>query len=218
MNILFIGKPGSGKGTITQNLIDEGFLQLATGNLLRSEEEKGTILGKEISELLSQGKFATDKTIFSLVNSFLEENKDKSIIFDGFPRNKKQAETCINDGIKFDHVFLIDISDDKVKERIVDRRIHPASNRVYNLKTMPPKVDGIDDITGEALVHRHDDKIEVLDQRLKNYKELTEPVIEVLKENGYSIIVIDGESALKDQINQVKEVLANTHHKKNKLN
>lgn len=215
MNILFVGKPGSGKGTITQKLNDDSFIQLSTGDLLRREVDLGTEVGKEIGLLLADGKFATDETIFMLVAKFLEENKTKSIIFDGFPRNAKQAQKCLDDGIVFDHIFLIDVSDDKVKERIVNRRIHQASGRVYNLKTMPPKVEGIDDITGEPLTHRHDDKLEVLDQRLNNYRTLTEPVLEVLKKNNYNIVVINGEDNLDNQLNIVKNTLGS--HKKLKI-
>ena len=214
MNILFVGKPGSGKGTITQRLIDNGFLQLSTGDLLRAEQEKGTELGKEIANLLSQGKFASDETIFQLVGKFLEENSDKSIIFDGFPRNQAQAEKCLQLGIKFDHVFLIEVSDEKVKERIVNRRVHLPSGRVYNTVTMPPKKDGIDDITGEPLTHRADDKIEVLDQRLENYRKLTQPVLGVLLSNHYKINVVDGEAELSEQLEFVRQTInLNPTHK-----
>jgi adenylate kinase len=216
MNILFIGKPGSGKGTITQNLIDDGFLQLSTGDLLREEEERGTPLGIEIGKLLAQGKFATDETIFKLVGEFLDRNKDKSIIFDGFPRNSIQAQSCVDNGIIFNHIFLIEVSDEKVKERIVNRWIHKASGRVYNLKTMPPKVNGLDDITNEPLIQRQDDKLEILDKRLVNYRELTEPVLKVLKDNAMTINVIDGEDDLSNQINKVKNILL-LKNKKNKL-
>lgn len=213
MNILFVGKPGSGKGTITQSLINEGFLHLATGDLLRTEQNKGTELGKEIEALLSQGKFATNETVFFLVNQFLSENKGKSIIFDGFPRNKAQTEKCLDDGIIFDHVFLLEVSDAKIKERIVNRRIHQQSGRVYNIKTMPPKVEGIDDITGEPLIHRDDDKLEVIDNRLNNFNTLTEPLLEVLINKGYFIHKIDAEDALENQIEKIKNIIEKKEHK-----
>lgn len=219
MNILFVGKPGSGKGTITQNLLDDGFLQLSTGDLLRKEAKTGSDLAAEINERLAQGKFASDETIFKVVEKFLKENEGKSIIFDGFPRNVEQARHCLEKGLVFDHIFEIDVSDDLVKERIVNRRIHQPSGRVYNIKTMPPKVEGVDDVTGELLTHRHDDKLEVLDHRLADYKNLTAPVIDFLKTNGFSVIRVDGSTELDSQLSQVKSSLNdnltdNAHHTK----
>jgi adenylate kinase len=222
MNILFVGKPGSGKGTITQNLLDDGFLQLSTGDLLRKEAKTGSDLAAEINERLAQGKFASDETIFKVVEKFLKENEGKSIIFDGFPRNVEQARHCLEKGLVFDQIFEIDVSDDLVKERIVNRRIHQPSGRVYNIKTMPPKVEGLDDVTGEPLTHRHDDKLEVLDNRLADYQNLTAPVIDFLKTNGFTVIRIDGSNELDNQLSQVKSSLNNdladnAHHtKKNK--
>lgn len=214
MNILFIGKPGSGKGTITQNLLEDGFLQLSTGDLLRNEIESGSQRGKEIDALTKVGKFASDEVIFEIVGKFLSENSDKSIIFDGFPRNLKQAQSCLENGMVFDKIFLIEVSDEKVKERIVNRRVHLPSGRVYNLATLPPKVEGKDDVTGEPLTHRKDDRQEVLDGRLKNYYELTAPIIGFLKEKGYEIEVIDGLKPLEEQIQQVKSGLQTTSNKK----
>lgn len=222
MNILFVGKPGSGKGTITQNLLDDGFLQLSTGDLLRKEAKTGSDLATEINERLAQGKFASDETIFKVVEKFLKENEGKSIIFDGFPRNVEQARHCLEKGLVFDHVFEIDVTDELVKERIVNRRIHQPSGRVYNTKTMPPKVEGIDDVTGEPLTHRHDDKLEVLDQRLADYRNLTAPVIDFLKDNGLPIIHVDGSDNLDNQLSVVKSELSKNldsdihHTKKNR--
>lgn len=217
MNILFLGKPGSGKGTLTQKLIDDGFLQLATGDLLRTEESSGSELGREIGELLAKGKFATDDMIFFLVDSFLEKNNDKSIIFDGFPRNVAQAEICLERGIVFDKIFSLEVTDEKVKERIVNRRVHPQSGRVYNTVTMPPKVEGIDDITGEPLIHRKDDYLDVIDNRLQNFKELTEPIINLLESRGYFINKIDAEAPIDEQLQQVKDNITVVSHSKPKL-
>lgn len=192
MNILLIGKPASGKGTFSKALHDADFVQLSTGDLLRNEIKLETKLGKEIDLLLKDGGFATDEIIFTLVDKFMNENKDKQIIFDGFPRNIAQTKECIKRGIVFDKIIEIDAPDELVKERIVYRRVHPASGRVYNIKTLPPKVEGLDDVTGEALVQRNDDRPEVMEQRLKNYVTLTQPIIGYLKENGYKVVTIDG--------------------------
>jgi adenylate kinase len=209
MNILIIGKPGSGKGTITQKLIEENsnFIQLSTGDLLRKEQGKRTKIGDEITRLLLEGKFATDEIIFPLVNSFLLENNGKSIIFDGFPRNLVQAEACIKNNVLFDHIFVINASDEEVTKRIETRFIHKKSGRVYNSITMPPKVPGFDDLTGEALTQRYDDKPDIIKIRLADYKKLTEPIIGYLA-NTYKINYINSVD-LKEQIAIVKETIVN---------
>ena len=108
MNLLFLGKPGSGKGTITKRLEGE-FVFLSTGDLLRSEVAKGTERGVEIGELFKQGKFASHEDVFAIVEDFLNENAGKSIIFDGFPRNLLQVNECVKREIKFDKIFHIDL-------------------------------------------------------------------------------------------------------------
>ena len=213
MNILFLGKPGSGKGSISQRLINDSCIQLSTGDLLRKEENTNSDLGREIAIQLAGGNFATDQQIASLVTAFLNENVDKSIIFDGYPRNLNQAKSCFDSGIFFDRVFLIDVPDDKIKDRIVNRRVHVPSGRVYNTLTLPPKVDGIDDITGEPLTHRKDDRLEVIKQRLENYRNLTFPIIEYLKEKEIEVIVIDGTMPLSEQVNLVNSHLPLTSKK-----
>jgi adenylate kinase len=210
MNILLIGKPGAGKGTITKLLENEGFLQLSTGDLLRAEIATGSEMGKEIDQLLLHGKFATDEMIFEMVDGFLNKNIDKSIIFDGFPRNLKQAKTCFNNSLNFDKIFVLNIEDSVLEERIVNRRVHPKSGRVYNIKTMPPREEGKDDFTGEPLVQRNDDKPEVLANRLKEYKSQTEPIIEYFKSIGMNIIELDASGPIEKQLIRVKEELSKT--------
>lgn len=205
MNILLIGKPGSGKGTITKYLLEDGFVQLSTGDLLRAEIAKDTVLGKEIDALLKEGKFATDDTIFEIVGDFLKLNSDKSIVFDGFPRNLVQAKSCFDRNILFDKVFLIDVKDETLEKRIVNRRIHLPSGRVYNIETMPPKVAGKDDITGEELTHRNDDQPEILKKRLEVYQKQTAPIIEYLNFKGIDLIHINGEAPIQEQVDSIKK-------------
>lgn len=207
MNILLIGKPGAGKGTITKLLENEGFLQLSTGDLLRAEIATGSEMGKEIDQLLLEGKFATDEMIFKMVDKFLTQNYTKSTIFDGFPRNLKQAKACFDNKLHFDKIFLLNVQDDVLEERIVNRRVHPGSGRVYNLKTMPPKVEGKDDVTGEPLVQRNDDRPEILQNRLKAYREQTEPILEYLKFKGINVVEIDATAPIEEQVAKVKEEL-----------
>ncbi len=217
MNILLIGKPGAGKGTITKILENEGFLQLSTGDLLRAEIATGSELGKEIDQLLLKGKFATDEMIFKMVDKFLIDNLNKPTIFDGFPRNLKQTKSCFDNGIYFDKVFLLNVEDDVLEERIVNRRVHPASGRVYNLKTMPPKIEDKDDITGEPLVQRNDDRPEILKNRLQTYREQTEPILDYLKVKGINVIQIDATSPIEEQVEQIKKELKSSSKVRLKL-
>lgn len=218
MKILFIGKPGAGKGTLTQNLMQDSdqFIQLSTGNLLREEITKGTPLGIEIDNLLKQGKFATDETVLHLVSEFLENNSNKNIIFDGYPRNMAQVEVCEKNNIKFDVIFNIDVKDNILFERITNRWVHMSSGRTYNIKTLPPKKNGFDDITGEPLEQRNDDKPEVLQNRLDLYKNVTQPILEYYRKKQ-DIYDIDGMIPLKEQYEFVQAVISEQvkYHKNN---
>lgn len=207
MNVFIIGKPGSGKGTITQELLDKGFVQLSTGDLLRQEQALGTEDGVQITELLAQGQFAPDALIFRLVDKFLKENASKNVIFDGFPRNVVQFDTCLEQGIVFDRIIELEVPNELIRERIVNRRVHVASGRIYNIKTKPPKVDGVDDVTGEPLLHRADDTAEAVDKRLHNYETLTSPILAKLHAMGATIHKVDGASPLTDQHRQVALIL-----------
>lgn len=203
MNLLFVGKPGSGKGTITKRLEGE-YVFLSTGDLLRAEVATGSERGLEIGALLKQGKFASNEVVFDIVEEFLNKNKGKSVIFDGFPRNLEQANECVKRGIEFDKVFHIVVDDAEVEERIVNRRIHLPSGRVYNISTLPPKVEGLDDVTGEPLIHRDDDKPEVVKERLEIYRKVTEPIIKFLEDRGQVILEIDGNMPLPNQLKLVQ--------------
>lgn len=215
MKILLIGKPGSGKGSVTQSLGDE-YIHFSTGNLLRQEIARGTPEGLEIKALLDKGGFATNETIFKLVDKFFAENKDANIIFDGFPRNVEQASVCIKNGIEFDYIFELVSDNEILEDRIVNRRVHEASGRVYHLKTMPPKVDGKDDVTGEPLVQRNDDRPDVLQERLRIYEEVTAPVLDVFREAGYKIHQINANETIQKSVEEIKEVLnqPKTKHRK----
>lgn len=206
MKILLVGKPGSGKGSVSQ-AIGEDFIHFSTGNLLRQEIALGTPEGLEIKAILDKGGFATNEKIFHLVDKFFIENKDANVIFDGFPRNVEQASACIQKDIKFDYIFELVSDDEILEDRIINRRVHEASGRVYHLKMMPPKVDGLDDVTGEPLVQRNDDKPEVLKERLSIYAEVTAPILNVFREAGYKIHQIDANESIQKSIDEIKEII-----------
>lgn len=206
MHLLFMGKPGAGKGSVTKRLEGE-YVFLSTGDMLRAFSKNGTPEGNALAEVLKRGHFATDEQVFTVVEDFLKNNEGKNIVFDGFPRNLKQAQECINRGIKFDLVVNIDVPDEEVEARIVNRRVHPVSGRVYNIKTLPPKVPGKDDLTGEDLVQRDDDKPDVVKERLKVYHEVTEPILGLLEKNGYTIHTIDGTIPIPEQVEKTEALV-----------
>lgn len=209
MNILLLGKPGTGKGTISQALLDNpNFVQLSTGDLLRAEAEKDTPLGNKIRELTKTSRFATDDDIFQLVEKFLEENANKSIIFDGFPRNVSQLQYCLDNGIQFDAIYLLEVANDNILvDRVVNRRIHKPSGRIYNIKNNPPKIEGLDDITGEPLTQRHDDRAEILQERFDLFYVNTQPMFNELDKRNISFVKIDADLPLEDQLNVIHSTL-----------
>lgn len=216
MNILFLGKPASGKGTITQTLNSDQFIHLSTGDLLREEIQQKTKLGEYIDQLLKDGQYVDDDIIIHMVQKFLSNHQHKNIIFDGFPRNIHQWEICIQKNIVFDKIFFIEVNNDVVKERVLNRRVHLPSGRIYHLKNKPPQREGLDDVTGEPLSIRNDDRIEILDQRLKNFEQLVVPLIHHIQNNHQEMIKIDGTISISQQIDIVqREIQQMTKKNKN---
>lgn len=210
MNIILIGKPGSGKGTISQELIKSGdFIHLSTGDLLREEVASKSELGVKIDNLISKGNFVSDEMIFDMTENFLNNNKDKNIIFDGFPRTLKQAHV-FKEKYKIDLVVYLDISDDTIINRICNRLVHEKSGRVYNKLTSPPKIENVDDITGEPLSQRSDDHIDKISKRLENFNINTLPIINYFKnmENrNFKILEFNETNDLETQISMIKSNL-----------
>jgi len=208
MNILFIGKPGSGKGTLCQYIMESfpNFIHLSTGDLLREAALTKTPIGLEVDSLLRQGKFATDQITIELTKNFLTINQDKHIIFDGYPRNLMQANLCENQKIKFDIIFHLEISDKELFDRVPHRLIHSKSGRIYNNKYYPPKKHGVDDLTGEVLIKRNDDNIKSLAKRLKIYKDITLPILDFYKKKQ-TIYKLDTSIKLQDQYKFVNSVI-----------
>ncbi len=179
MRIILLGCPGAGKGTQAQYLAKHfGIPLIATGDMLRAAVDNGTELGLKIKQVMDKGALVPDDIIISLVKERLRSaDCQKGYLLDGFPRTIAQAEALEKSGVIIDNVIEIHMPDDDIVERLSGRRIHLASGRIYHVKYNQPKVSGVDDNTGEALVQRDDDKEETIRKRLEIYHEKTEPLV-----------------------------------------
>jgi adenylate kinase len=205
MRIILLGAPGAGKGTQAQFLTKKyNIPQISTGDMLRAAIKAGTEMGKLAKEAMDTGKLVTDEIIIGLVKDRIaEEDCKNGYLLDGFPRTLAQADAVTNAGIKIDAVIEIDVADEEIVKRMSGRRAHLASGRTYHVVFNPPKVEGKDDITGEDLVQRDDDKENVVLDRLKVYHELTSPLIGYYKNQASQIdsltyITVDGTADITD--------------------
>jgi adenylate kinase len=179
MRLILLGAPGAGKGT-QANFIKEKYNipQISTGDMLRAAIKAGTPLGLEAKKVMDAGGLVSDDIMIGLVKERLKEpDTANGYLFDGFPRTIAQADAMKDAGINVDYVLEIDVPDEQIVERMSGRRSHPASGRVYHTKFNPPKVEGIDDVTGEPLVQRDDDKAETVQKRLGVYHNQTEVLL-----------------------------------------
>ncbi|XP_039122646.1 adenylate kinase 4-like [Dioscorea cayenensis subsp. rotundata] len=188
--LIFIGPPGSGKGTQSPFLKDEYCLcNLATGDMLRAAVAAKTPLGLKAKEAMDKGKLVSDELVIGIIDEAMKRPScQKGFILDGFPRTVTQAEKLDQmlekRGTKIDKVLNFAIDDALLEERITGRLIHPSSGRTYHSKFAPPKVPGIDDVTGEPLIQRKDDTAAVLKSRLEAFHKQTEPVIDYYSKKG----------------------------------
>jgi len=201
MKIILIGAPGAGKGTQASFLTKEfGIPQISTGDMLRSAVQAKNELGLQAKDFMNHGKLVPDNLIIDLVKLRVnEEDCQKGFLLDGFPRTIPQAKAMIDAKISIDFVIEVAVPDHEIIQRLTGRRIHPSSGRIYHITNNPPKKDGIDDITGEPLVLRDDDKESTIIKRLKTYHEQTEPLVNFYSNlsnndihNHPSFISIDG--------------------------
>lgn len=180
MRIILLGAPGAGKGT-QATFIKEKFNipQISTGDMLRAAVKAGTPLGLEAKSYMDSGGLVPDAVIIGLVSERIKDaDCANGFLFDGFPRTIPQAEAMKNAGVGIDYVVEIDVPDEAIVERMSGRRSHPASGRTYHVKFNPPKVAGKDDVTGEDLVQREDDKEETVKKRLEVYHSQTKPLVQ----------------------------------------
>ncbi|GMV03101.1 MAG: adenylate kinase [Burkholderiaceae bacterium] len=180
MRLILLGPPGAGKGTqaafITRKF---GIPQISTGDMLRAAISAGTPVGLAAQKVMEAGALVPDDVIVDLVRDRLREpDCQAGYLFDGFPRTIAQAEAMKSAGARIDYVLEIDVPDEKIIERMSGRRVHPASGRTYHVSFNPPRVPGHDDITGEPLVQRDDDREETVRRRLAVYHLQTRPLID----------------------------------------
>lgn len=209
MRIILLGPPGAGKGTQAQLISKEfGIPQVSTGDMLRAAIKAGTELGKQAKSVMDKGQLVSDELIINLVKERIAQpDCANGCIFDGFPRTIAQAEALSAANVNIDFVVEISVPDDEIVKRLSGRRSHPVSGRVYHVVYNPPKVEGLDDETGEPLIQRDDDKEETIKDRLKVYHNQTAALVA-----HYQTVAQSGENAptyhqfdgTKD-INAVKE-------------
>ena len=179
MRLILLGPPGAGKGT-QATFIKEAFgiPQISTGDMLRAAVKAGTPLGLAAKKIMDSGALVSDDIIIGLVKERLAQaDCARGFLFDGFPRTIPQAEAMKSAGVKLDAVLEIDVPDDAIIERMSGRRSHVASGRTYHVKFNPPKVAGVDDVTGEPLIQRKDDAEETVRNRLAVYQNQTRPLV-----------------------------------------
>src|ERR1700742_2629879 len=180
MRLILLGAPGAGKGT-QASFIKEKFKipQISTGDMLRAAVKAGSPLGVEAKRYMDAGELVPDALIINLVKERLREpDCANGYLFDGFPRTLPQAEAMKQAGVPIDYVLEIDVPFDEIIVRMSGRRVHPGSGRTYHVKFNPPKVEGKDDVTGEPLVQRDDDKEETVRKRLDVYVAQTRPLVD----------------------------------------
>ncbi len=179
MRLILLGAPGAGKGT-QATFIKEKFNipQISTGDMLRAAVAAGTELGIAAKKVMDAGGLVSDDIIIGLVKDRLQQaDCANGYLFDGFPRTTRQADAMKEAGVAIDYVLEIDVPDSAIVERMSGRRVHPGSGRTYHVKFNPPKVEGKDDATGEALIQRDDDKEETVLKRLSVYHDQTEVLL-----------------------------------------
>jgi len=180
MRLILLGAPGAGKGTQATFICRRyGIPQISTGDMLRAAVKAGTPLGLAAKKVMDSGALVGDDIILGLVQERIAQpDCAAGFLFDGFPRTIVQADALKTAGVKLDYVLEIDVPDSAIVERMSGRRVHLASGRTYHVAFNPPRVPGIDDVTGEPLIQRVDDEEETVKKRLAVYAAQTRPLVE----------------------------------------
>ncbi len=197
MRIILLGAPGAGKGTQAKYIMESYAIpQISTGDMLRAAVKAESPLGLQVKDIMASGGLVSDDIIISLVKERISQDDCKNgFLFDGFPRTIPQAEALMAAGVEIDFVLEIDVDDEEIVARLSGRRVHPDSGRIYNVVYNPPKQEGKDDVTGEPLIQRDDDKEETVRKRLAVYHEQTKPLV-----NFYQKVAADNDQCVYKQI------------------
>ncbi len=211
VKVILLGAPGVGKGTQAQFIVNKYAIpQISTGDMLREAIKAGTSLGNRVKDVMESGALVTDEIIIDLVKERIA-NQDcrNGFLFDGFPRTIPQAEALLSEGIDIDIVLEIGVPEEDIINRLSGRRVHINSGRVYHVHFNPPKIQGLDDETGEVLIQREDDKADTVKERLAVYKKQTEPLITFYSasELGYQYHYIDGRGSARSVWEKIEAVL-----------
>ena len=213
MRLILLGPPGAGKGTQAQYICDEyGIPQISTGDMLRAAVKEGTPLGRKVKEVMDSGALVSDEIIIALVKERITQNDcGNGFLFDGFPRTIVQAKAMVDAGVDIDFVLEIAVPDDEIVRRLSGRRVHEASGRVYHVVFNPPKTEGKDDETGDALVQRVDDQEATVRDRLSVYHEQTYPLVDfyetLAKTTNVRYLKVDGLGNVDEIKNSVLNAL-----------
>lgn len=180
MRLILLGAPGAGKGTQAAFICQKfGIPQVSTGDMLRAAVKAGTVMGLEVKKIIDAGSLVSDEVIIALVKERIAQpDCAQGFLFDGFPRTIPQAEALKNAGVKLDYVLEIDVPESTIIKRMGGRRVHLGSGRTYHTEFNPPKVADRDDLTGEPLIQREDDKEATVRHRLSVYQRQTRPLVD----------------------------------------
>ena len=207
MKLILLGPPGAGKGTQAQYLCETyNIPQISTGNMLREARKKDTPFGREVKAVMDSGALVSDAIVIRLVEERIAEpDCAHGFLFDGFPRTIPQAEALQTAAIELDFVIEIQVDEEEIVRRISGRRVHESSGRTYHVLYNPPKIDGVDDLTGEALIQRSDDQEETVRERLRVYRNETAPLVEFYQQlasdnqaNGVRYVSVNGVGDVAD--------------------
>ncbi len=213
MRIILLGAPGAGKGTQAQFIVEKyGIPQISTGDMLRTAVKAGTELGLKAKALMDHGKLVTDELVIALVKERITQDDCRNgFLLDGFPRTIPQADAMKEAGINVDYVLEFDVPDELIIERIIGRRIHAPSGRVYHIKFNPPAVENKDDVTGEELTIRKDDHEDIVRKRLVEYHQLTAPLVSYYRKEAEidytKYFRIDGTRKVSEISEELTEIL-----------
>ncbi len=219
MRVILLGSPGSGKGTQARFITEKfNIPQISTGDMLRAAVKAGTPLGKEAKKVMDAGGLVSDDIILGLIKERISQPDCKNgFLLDGFPRTIAQAEGLDAMGVDIDYVIEIDVPDEDIIKRMSGRRVHLESGRTYHVEFNPPKSEGLDDVTGEPLVQREDDKEETVRKRLEVYHQQTKPLVEfyskAAQQGKVKFISIPGVGEVSDITAKILAVLGDNADK-----